>query len=114
MIPFAGNLVDDGLGETDEEQKLRNESRKILGLPDLRGGDLRPGPGVHRPLAVDHAGFSRPLTPEDARRLLFKAPGVELADIPTPLQAAGVDPTFVGRIRVDPTVRQRALAVRLR
>ncbi len=105
VVPFAGGLVDDGLGETDEEQKLRNESRKILGLPDLAVA----APCVRVPVFTGHslsisASFARPLTPEDARRLLFKAPGVELADIPTPLKAAGVDPTFVGRIRVDPTV----------
>ena len=105
VIPFAGNLVDDGLGETDEEQKLRNESRKILELPDLAVTTTC----VRVPVFTGHslsisAGFERPLSPEDARRLLFKAPGVELADVPTPLQAAGVDPSFVGRIRVDPTV----------
>lgn len=105
VIPFAGALVDDGLGETDEEQKLRNESRKILGLPDLRVAATC----VRVPVFTGHslsisAGFDRPISPETARRLLFKAPGVELADIPTPLRAAGVDPTFVGRIRVDPTV----------
>ncbi len=105
VIPFAGNLVDDGMGETDEEHKLRNESRKILGLPELKVAVTC----VRVPVYTGHslsisAGFSRPISPEDARRLLFKAPGVELAEIPTPLQAAGVDPTFVGRIRVDPTV----------
>ncbi|MCD9625402.1 aspartate-semialdehyde dehydrogenase [Rhabdothermincola salaria] len=105
VVPFAGGLVDDGLGETDEEQKLRNETRKILGLPDLAVAATC----VRVPVFTGHslsisASFARPITPEDARRLLFKAPGVELADIPTPLKAAGVDPTFVGRIRVDPTV----------
>jgi aspartate-semialdehyde dehydrogenase len=105
VVPFAGGLVDDGLGETDEEQKLRNESRKILGLPDLAVAATC----VRVPVFTGHslsvsASFARPIIPEDARRLLFKAPGVELADIPTPLKAAGVDPTFVGRIRVDPTV----------
>jgi aspartate-semialdehyde dehydrogenase len=105
VVPFAGGLVDDGLGETDEEQKLRNESRKILELPDLAVTTTC----VRVPVFTGHslsisAGFERPISPEDARRILFKAPGVELADVPTPLQAAGVDPTFVGRIRVDPTV----------
>jgi len=105
VIPFAGGLVDDGLGETDEEQKLRNETRKILGLPDLAVAATC----VRVPVFTGHslsisASFARPISPEDARRLLFKAPGVELADVPTPLKAAGVDPTFVGRIRVDPTV----------
>jgi aspartate-semialdehyde dehydrogenase len=105
VVPFAGSLVDDGRGETDEEQKLRNESRKILELPDLEVMVTC----VRVPVYTGHslsisAGFADPISPEDARRILFKAPGVELADIPTPLQAAGVDPTFVGRIRVDPTM----------
>ena len=54
VLPMAGSIVDDGLHETDEEQKLRNESRKILGLPEPRGlGHLRAGPGLHRSLAGD-------------------------------------------------------------
>ncbi len=105
VIPFAGNLIDDGLKETDEEQKLRHESRKILELPDLRVAATC----VRVPVYTGHslsisAHFSREITPEQARRVLVKAKGVELADIPTPLRAAGVDPTFVGRIRRDPTV----------
>lgn len=104
VIPFAGSLVDDGLGETDEEQKLRNETRKILGRPDL----VVSATCVRVPVFTGHslsinARFARPITPETARRILFKAPGVELAEVPTPLKAAGVDPTFVGRIRVDET-----------
>jgi aspartate-semialdehyde dehydrogenase len=104
VIPFAGNLVDDGRGETDEEHKLRNESRKILELPDLKVTATC----VRVPVYTGHslsisASFTRSITPEDARRMLVKAPGVELADIPTPLMAAGVDPTFVGRIRSDST-----------
>ncbi|HEY6532190.1 MAG TPA: aspartate-semialdehyde dehydrogenase [Acidimicrobiales bacterium] len=105
VVPFAGSLVDDGLWETDEEQKLRNESRKILELPDLQVMATC----VRVPVYTGHslsisASFTEPISPEDARRVLIKAPGVELADIPTPLQAAGVDPSFVGRIRIDPTV----------
>lgn len=105
VVPLCGSLVDDGLGETDEEQKLRNESRKILELPELRVSALC----VRVPVYTGHslsisASFSSEITPEDARRLLVKARGVELADIPTPLRAAGVDPTFVGRIRTDDTV----------
>jgi aspartate-semialdehyde dehydrogenase len=105
VLPFAGSIVDDGLGETDEEQKLRNESRKILGLPDL----LVSGICVRVPVFTGHslainAEFSRSLTPERARELLAAAPGVELSDIPTPLQAAGRDPSYVGRIRQDPGV----------
>jgi len=105
VLPFAGNLVDDGLNETDEEQKLRNESRKILGIPDL----LVSGICVRVPVFTGHslainAEFARPLTPERARELLAGAPGVELSDIPNPLQAAGRDPSYVGRIRHDPGV----------
>jgi len=104
VIPFAGSLVDDGRYETDEEQKLRNESRKILELPELAVSVTC----VRVPVYTGHslsisAGFAEAITPEQARRALIKAPGVELADVPTPLMAAGVDPTFVGRIRVDPT-----------
>jgi aspartate-semialdehyde dehydrogenase len=104
VIPFAGRLVDDGSAETDEEQKLRNESRKILELPDLAVSVTC----VRVPVYTGHslsigAGFAHELTPEHARRLLFKAPGVELVDVPTPLRAAGDDSTYVGRIRPDPT-----------
>jgi aspartate-semialdehyde dehydrogenase len=105
VLPFAGSIVDDGLEETDEEQKLRNESRKILGIPDL----LVSGICVRVPVFTGHslainAEFSRPLTPARARELLANAPGVELSDIPNPLQAAGKDPSYVGRIRQDPGV----------
>lgn len=105
VVPMAGTLVDDGLDETDEEQKLRHESRKILDLPELAVSALCVRVPVYtgHSLAVN-AAFDRPLSPEDARRVLVKASGVELTDIPTPLQAAGADPTFVGRIRRDPTV----------
>jgi aspartate-semialdehyde dehydrogenase len=102
VIPFAGNLVDDGDNETDEEKKLRNESRKILELPDLRVA----GTCVRVPVFTGHslsinAEFSRPLSPERAREVLAEAPGVVLDEVPTPLQAAGKDPSFVGRIRAD-------------
>ncbi|MGN7187936.1 aspartate-semialdehyde dehydrogenase [Microbacterium enclense] len=102
VIPFAGNLVDDGLNETDEEKKLRNESRKILELPDLRVA----GTCVRVPVFTGHslsinAEFSRELSPERARELLADAPGVRLEEVPTPLQAAGTDPSYVGRIRAD-------------
>ncbi|MEU6351153.1 aspartate-semialdehyde dehydrogenase [Streptomyces sp. NPDC047072] len=105
VLPFAGNLVEDGLNETDEEQKLRNESRKILELPDLKVS----GTCVRVPVFSGHslqlnARFARPISPERATELLAKAPGVELSDIPTPLQAAGQDPSYVGRIRRDETV----------
>ena len=102
VIPLAGSIVDDGLGETDEEKKLRNESRKILELPDLRVS----GTCVRVPVFTGHslsinAEFGSALTPERARELLVDAAGVTLMDVPTPLDAAGVDPSFVGRIRQD-------------
>jgi aspartate-semialdehyde dehydrogenase len=105
VLPLAGSIVDDGSDETDEEQKLRNESRKILGIPSL----LVSGTCVRVPVFTGHslqvnARFARPITPARARELLAVAPGVELSDIPTPLQAAGRDPSFVGRIRADETV----------
>jgi aspartate-semialdehyde dehydrogenase len=105
VVPLAGSLVDDGSGETDEEQKLRNESRKILGLPALAvsGTCVRVPVFTGHSLAI-HAEFARPITPERARELLAAAPGVALADVPTPLDAAGADPSLVGRIRVDQSV----------
>ena len=108
VVPLAGSIVDDGLNETDEEQKLRNESRKILGLPDL----LVSGICVRVPVFTGHslainAEFERPMTPERARELLAGAPGVQLADIPNPLEAAGKDPSYVGRLRQDPGVPGR-------
>jgi aspartate-semialdehyde dehydrogenase len=105
VVPLAGSIVDDGLEETDEEQKLRNESRKILGIPDL----LVSGICVRVPVFTGHslainAEFERPMTPARARELLADAPGVELTDVPNPLQAAGKDPSYVGRLRHDPGV----------
>jgi aspartate-semialdehyde dehydrogenase len=102
VIPLAGSIVDDGLNETDEEKKLRNESRKILELPDLRVA----GTCVRVPVFTGHslsinAEFAREITPERARAVLSAAPGVVLDEVPTPLQAAGKDPSFVGRIRAD-------------
>ncbi|GGM19870.1 aspartate-semialdehyde dehydrogenase [Promicromonospora citrea] len=105
VLPLAGNLVDDGSGETDEEQKLRHESRKILGLPDLAvaGTCVRVPVFTGHSLSV-HAEFARPITPDEARKLLADAPGVRLVDVPTPLAAAGADPSLVGRIRADQSV----------
>jgi aspartate-semialdehyde dehydrogenase len=105
VIPLAGSIVDDGSFETDEEQKLRNESRKILGLPGL----FVSGTCVRVPVYTGHslsinAEFARPLSVERAYELLATAPGVEVTDVPNPLQAAGADPSFVGRIRQDPGV----------
>ena len=105
VVPLAGNLVDDGEGETDEEKKLRNESRKILHLPQLRVAAtcVRVPVFSGHSLSV-HARFAAEITPEEARAALAKAPGVTLVDVPTPLQAAGADASFVGRIRQDQSV----------
>jgi aspartate-semialdehyde dehydrogenase len=113
VIPLAGSIVDDGLFETDEEHKLRNESRKILGLPEL----LVSGTCVRVPVFTGHSlsinvEFAQPLSVARAQELLNSAPGVELSDIPTPLQAAGQDASFVGRIRQDEGVADgRGLAL---
>ena len=113
VLPLAGSIVDDGEGETDEEKKLRNESRKILGIPEL----LVSGTCVRVPVFTGHslsinAEFARPLTVDRATEVLAAAPGVELSEIPTPLQAAGRDPSYVGRLRQDPGVPdQRGLAL---
>ncbi|GAA0483656.1 MULTISPECIES: aspartate-semialdehyde dehydrogenase [Streptomyces] len=105
VLPMAGSIVDDGLNETDEEQKLRHESRKILEIPELKVS----GTCVRVPVFSGHslqvnARFERPISPERATELLGGAPGVALSDVPTPLQAAGQDPSYVGRIRKDETV----------
>ena len=102
VLPLAGSIVDDGEGETDEEKKLRNESRKILELPEL----LVSGTCVRVPVFTGHslsinAEFANPISADRAREVLADAPGVELSDVPTPLEAAGQDPSFVGRIRED-------------
>jgi aspartate-semialdehyde dehydrogenase len=113
VVPLAGSIVDDGLYETDEEKKLRNESRKILELPHL----LVSGLCVRVPVFTGHslsinAEFSSPISPDEAAEILADAPGVILEDVPTPLQAAGADPTFVGRLRQDETVEDgRGLAL---
>ncbi len=105
VIPLAGSLVDDGSGETDEEQKLRNESRKILHLPDLlvSGTCVRVPVFTGHSLAI-HAEFADPITADEAVKLLADAPGVRLDEVPTPLKAAGADPSIVGRIRTDQSV----------
>ncbi|WP_148574174.1 aspartate-semialdehyde dehydrogenase [Nocardioides caldifontis] len=113
VLPMAGSVVDDGSFETDEEQKLRNESRKILGIPDLRVS----GTCVRVPVFTGHslsinAEFASALPAKRALELLADAPGVELADVPTPLQAAGRDPSYVGRVRQDQSVEgERGLAL---
>ncbi|MGH9273551.1 MAG: aspartate-semialdehyde dehydrogenase [Acidimicrobiales bacterium] len=105
VIPQAGSFVDDGLGETDEEQKLRNESRKILELPDLLVSVLC----VRVPVFAGHsmsvnARFEHPLSPTEAAEILAGADGVELSEVPTPLEVTGGNVTHVGRFRHDPTI----------
>jgi len=105
VLPLAGSMVDDGSQETDEEQKLRNESRKILGIPDLRVS----GTCVRVPVFTGHslsinAEFASPMPAKRALELLAEAPGVELSEVPTPLQAAGRDPSYVGRVRQDSSI----------
>ncbi len=105
VLPLAGSLVDDGSGETDEDQKLRNESRKILGIPELAVS----GTCVRVPVYTGHSlsmnvEFSQPLSVARATEILSAAPGVTMVDVPTPLAAAGVDESLVGRIRQDPGV----------
>ena len=105
VVALAGDLVDDGREETNEDQKLRNESRKILGLPDLPVS----GTCVRVPVFTGHslsinARFSQPISPDRAREILADAPGVQVVDVPSPLDAAGIDDTLVGRFRVDETV----------
>jgi aspartate-semialdehyde dehydrogenase len=113
VLPYAGSYVDDGSFETDEEQKLRHESRKILEIPNLGVS----GTCVRVPVFTGHSlslnlEFARPLSVARAKEVLSVAPGVKLVDVPTPLQAAGRDPSFVGRIRQDPSVPEgRGLAL---
>jgi len=102
VLPFAGSLIDDGEFETDEERKLRNESRKILDIPNLAVS----GTCVRVPVFTGHslsinAEFERPISVARAYELLAAAPGVVVSEIPTPLEAAGKDPSYVGRIRQD-------------
>ena len=112
VLPMAGSVVDDGSFETDEEQKLRNESRKILGIPALRVS----GTCVRVPVFTGHslsinAEFASALPAKRAAEILAEAPGVTLCDVPTPLQAAGQDASLVGRIRQDAGVEgERGLA----
>ncbi|AWB83201.1 aspartate-semialdehyde dehydrogenase [Corynebacterium liangguodongii] len=105
VLPFAGNPVGDGSEETDEEQKLRNESRKILGLPELKvSGTCVRVPVFTGHTMVVHAEFAEAIDPERAREVLAQAPGVALVDVPTPLAATGIDDSLVGRIRQDQAV----------
>lgn len=105
VVPLAGSIVDDGSEETDEEQKLRNESRRILHTPDLAvsGTCVRVPVYTGHTLTI-HAEFAGDITPDQARTLLAEAPGVRVVDVPTPLEAAGRDEVLVGRIRHDQAV----------
>ncbi|WP_291453248.1 aspartate-semialdehyde dehydrogenase, partial [Actinomyces sp. ICM47] len=105
VVPLAGSIVDDGSEETDEEQKLRNESRRILHTPDLAvsGTCVRVPVYTGHTLTI-HAEFAGDITPDQARALLADAPGVRVVDVPTPLEAAGRDEVLVGRIRQDQAV----------
>jgi len=99
VLPVAGSFVDD---ETDEERKLRDESRKILHIADLAVGVTC----VRVPVFTGHslsvvARFERPISPQRARELLGAAPGTRLVDMPTPLASAGIDDCLVGRVRED-------------
>lgn len=105
VLALAGSMVSDGSLETDEEQKLRNESRKILNIPDLRVS----GTCVRVPVFTGHSlsmnvEFAESISVERALEVLAVAPGVELRELPTPLEAAGRDPSYVGRVRRDPSV----------
>ncbi|MGN6209999.1 aspartate-semialdehyde dehydrogenase [Asticcacaulis sp.] len=102
VVPLNYVLGEDGY--TEEELKLRDESRKILGLPDLKVAATC----VRVPVFTGHSlsinvEFERPLSPEAALELLRDAPGVEIADVPNPLAVTGRDPVQVGRIRRDPS-----------
>ena len=105
VLAIAGSMVSDGSLETDEEQKLRNESRKILSIPELRVS----GTCVRVPVFTGHSlsmnlEFDREISVDRALEVLSVAPGVELSDVPTPLEAAGRDPSYVGRVRRDPSI----------
>ncbi len=100
VIPLAGSMVDDGSLETNEEQKLRDESRKILEIANLQVAATC----VRVPVFTGHSlsitmSFDRPLTPEHATEILSKARGVVVNDLPTPRLVTGTDPSYVGRIR---------------
>ncbi|ENZ83371.1 MULTISPECIES: aspartate-semialdehyde dehydrogenase [Caulobacter] len=103
VVPLNYRVVEDGY--TEEEVKLRDESRKILEIPGLPVS----GTCVRVPVFTGHslsinAEFERPISAAEAASLLTDAPGVVLDDVPNPLAATGQDPVFVGRIRPDPTV----------
>jgi len=99
VVPSAGGFTGP---ETTEEEKLRNETRKILEIPGLAVSTTC----VRVPVLTGHslsinAAFARPISAQRAVEVLSQAPGVRLVDVPTPLKAAGIDPSLVGRIRSD-------------
>ncbi len=105
VVPLAGSLRDGGW--TSEELKVRNESRKILGIPDLKVSAtcVRVPVVTTHSLAV-HAVFEREIRVDEARQVLVEAPSVVVLDdvgraatFPTPADVVGSDPTFVGRLR---------------
>src|SRR4030095_9277618 len=100
VVPLNYRIVEDGY--TEEEVKLRDESRKILGIPELRVS----GTCVRVPVYTGHslsinAEFERDISVEGALELLRRAPGVVVCDVPNPIEATGRDPVFVGRVRRD-------------
>lgn len=104
VVPWAGSLKDDGW--SSEELKIRNESRKILGLPDLKvSATCVRVPVVTTHSVAVHAVFGQEVTREGAQQVLASAPGVVLSDdperagFPTPADVVGTDPTWVGRVR---------------
>lgn len=104
-LPMAGSIVDDGTFETDEEQKLRNESRRILDIPELKvAGTCVRIPVFTGHTMVVHAEFEKEITPERAAEVLGNAPGVRVVEVPTPREATGIDDSLVGRIRQDQTI----------
>ena len=104
-LPLAGSIVDDGTFETDEEQKLRNESRRILDIPELKvAGTCVRIPVFTGHTMVVHAEFEKEITPERAAEVLGSAPGVRVVEVPTPREATGIDDSLVGRIRQDQTI----------
>jgi aspartate-semialdehyde dehydrogenase len=103
VVPLNYVYAEDGY--TEEEIKLRDESRKILDIPGLPVS----GTCVRVPVFTGHslsinAEFERPISVERALELLGDAPGVVVTEVPNPLDATGKDPVFVGRVRRDPTV----------
>jgi aspartate-semialdehyde dehydrogenase len=104
VVPWAGSVKDEGW--SSEELKIRNESRKILGLPDLKvSATCVRVPVVTGHSAAVHAEFEHEVTTAEASRVLSEAPGVVLCDdpqrgeFPTPADVVGTDPTWVGRLR---------------